>query len=243
MNRFALFFLTITLSTATAAAQPTFRLGVRGGFNRATSTLDAASTSLSSQYYYSANKSAIYAWQVGAVLEVEYHRFALQPALLFSQKGEQFDTFNSFRSFGSFVPLQTFTVSRYNWLELPLNVVYTWHAVQVFAGPYVALGIGGHQRGTVNNTYPVGILGFQKYDFAEKISYGSNTENRRLDAGVNFGVGYRNGPLQVQLGCGLGLRNLHQIDADATADSVHNFREDAAYNRVVQLTGTYFFQL
>ena len=234
--------LTLLLGAATASAQPTYRLGVRGGLNRASSTVEPSSTSPSSQYYYSASKSPVYAWQVGAVLEVAFEHFALQPALVFSQKGEQFDAATSISGFTGVSSTETATVNRYNWLELPVNVVYTLHGFQVSAGPYVALGVGGRQRGT-NSTYSNGFAGFYRYDFDGKVRYGSNTENRRLDAGVNFGVGYRKGPLQVQLGYGLGLRNLHQIDADATADFVHNFREDAAYNRVAQLTGTYFFQL
>ena len=124
----------------------------------------------------------------------------------------------------------------------PLLLTLLLGAATASAQPTYRLGVGGRQRGT-NSTYSNGFAGFYRYDFDGKVRYGSNTENRRLDAGVNFGVGYRKGPLQVQLGYGLGLRNLHQIDADATADFVHNFREDAAYNRVAQLTGTYFFQL
>ena len=138
------------------------------------------------------------------------------------------------------------TINRYNWLELPVNVIYTRHGFQIFAGPYVALGVGGRQHGTGKNTYPVGILGFQEYDFDGKIRYGSDTENRRLDAGINFGLGYRKGPLQVQLGYGLGLRNLHQNPVEGIISEIpyfHNFNTDRAYNRVAQLTGTYFFEL
>ncbi|AWM32716.1 hypothetical protein [Hymenobacter nivis] len=78
-------------------------------------------------------------------------------------------------------------------------------------------------------------------DFDDKISYGPGANSRRFDAGVNFGVGYRQGPLQVQLGYGLGLRNSHQ--GNGTVFYGHNFNADAAYNRVAQLTGTYFFSL
>ena len=243
MPRFTLFFLTMLLSAATALAQPIFRLGLRGGLNQASSTVEPSRTYASSAYYYSASKSALYAWQAGAVLEVAFRRFALQPALVFSQKGEQFDAATSMSGVAGVSSTEISTINRFNWVELPVNVVYTLHGFQAFAGPYVALGVGGRQRGTGKNTYPVGISGFQSYDFDGKIHYGADTENRRLDAGVNFGLGYRKGPLQVQLGYGLGLRNLHQIDPDYTVDSIHNFWEDAAYNRVAQLTATYFFEL
>ena len=248
MSRFTLSFLVVLLSSSAAFAQPTFRLGLRGGINRASSTVEAANTSLSSQYYYSASKSALYAWQAGAVLEVAFRRFALQPALIFSQKGEQFDASTSISGFAGVSSTEISTINRYNWLELPVNVVYTLHSFQLFAGPYVALGVGGRRHGTGRNTYPVGILGFQSYDFDEKIRYGSDTANRRLDAGVNLGLGYRKGPLQVQLGYGMGLRNLHQ-QPDVNDLIIeypqfsHDFNADRAYNRVTQLTATYFFEL
>ena len=80
-------------------------------------------------------------------------------------------------------------------------------------------------------------------DFDDQTNYGPGTNNRRLDMGVNFGVGYRQGPVQLQLGFGLGLRNLHQDTNDVFYDYGRNFNGDAAYNRVAQLTGTYFFAL
>ena len=241
MTRFYLLPLTVLLSAASVAAQPTFRLGLRGSLNRATSTVEPASTSPSSQYYYSASKSAVYAWQAGAVLEVAFLRFALQPALVFSQKGEQFDAATYMIGAAGVNGTAMATVNRYNWLELPVNVVYTLHGFQVFAGPYVALGMGGRQHGTISGLSPFARFTPQRID--EKVSYGPNSNNRRLDAGVNFGVGYRQGPLQMQLGYGLGLRNLHQSDSHQVYDYGHNFNQDAAYNRVVQLTGTYFFEL
>lgn len=244
MARIHLLLLAMLLSAATASTQPTFRLGLRGGLNRASSTVEPASTSPNSQYYYSASKSAIFAWQAGAVLEVAFQHFALQPALVFSQKGEQFDAATSINGFAGVSSTETSSVNRYNWLELPVNVVYTLHGFQVFAGPYVALGVGGRQRGTSWSTSP--FARYAPYDFDEKVQYGSDTENRRVDAGVNFGLGYRKGPLQVQLGYNLGLRNLHQqssIHVISENPYYHNFNADRAYNRVAQLTGTYFFEL
>jgi hypothetical protein len=188
-----LYTLLLTLlALATVSAQPTFRLGVRGGLNRAISTVEPASTSPTSQFYYSASKSALTTWQAGAVLEVVFRRFALQPALIFSQKGEQFDAYTSTSGFAGVSSITTSSANRYNWLELPVNVVYTLHGFQVFAGPYVALAVGGRQQGTTLSTSPVAH--YAPYEFNNKIRYGSDTENRRLDTGLNFGLGYRKGP-------------------------------------------------
>lgn len=77
----------------------------------------------------------------------------------------------------------------------------------------------------------------------EKVAYDSDSNNRRLDAGINVEIGYRKGPLQVQLGYSLGLRNLHQSNPYQPYNHGYDFSQDATYNRVAQLTGTYFFKL
>lgn len=241
MKRFATpLFAALVFSAATVSAQTIFRLGVRGGVNRALTTVDAANTSPRTSYFsYSASKSALVAWQAGVAAEINFGKLALQPALVFSQKGEQFKTVTILDGAVRTIDERT-SNNRYNWLELPLNVVYTSHGdhgLQVFGGPYVALAVGGRQVGTLttNSQNP--------RDFDDKITYGPTADNRRLDFGFNAGVGYRQGPVQIQLGYGLGLRNLHNPDSSLYYDYGHNFNADAAYNRVAQLTGTYFFSL
>ena len=64
--------------------------------------------------YYSASKLAIYAWQAGAVLEVTFHRFSLQLALVFSQKGEQFEATTSISGFAGVAGTKISTLNRYN---------------------------------------------------------------------------------------------------------------------------------
>ena len=247
MARIPVLFLAALLSAAAAQAQPTFRLGLRGGLNRATSTVGTAS-SLSGTYpfpySYSATKSALYAWQAGAVLEVVLRHFAVQPALVFSQKGEQFNILYVSGSTGSGQSTrETQQTSRSNWLELPVNVVYTLRGFQLFAGPYVALAVGGREHGTVLQAAP--NVRYAPYYYDNKLEYGNGPGNRRLDAGVNAGLGYRRGPLQVQLSYAVGLRNLHEENSSLIIEfpPYHDFATDAAYTRAVQLTGTYFFDL
>ena len=243
MPRPLVFLLVALLSAATAAAQTTYKLGLRGGINQATTTLTGTSTGSSYPFSYSADKAAIYAWQAGAVLEVGFGKFALQPALLFSQKGEQLTSIFSASGVAGFSGTTTRSTNRYNWLELPINLVYTVRGVQFFTGPYAALGVGGRRRGTTLNYSP--FARFAPVTFDEKIRYGSDTYNTRLDIGINFGVGYRQGPIQVQLGYGLGLQNLHRTQTDNVVSEFpnHDFSADAAHNRVLQLTGSYFFEL
>jgi hypothetical protein len=246
---------TLLLGATSASAQTTFRLGVRGGANRALTTQSAAGNYTENVGSYtntfSADKSAMYSWQAGLAFEAGFGKISLQPALVFTQKGETAHTIADGQSsaYYSFGYTEETSTNRYNWLELPLNVVYTPHGdhgFQVFAGPYVALAVGGHRTGTLYNNSN-GVRGPVTYPIDERITYGSKTNNRRLDAGVNFGIGYRQGPMQLQLGYSLGLRNLHQANASPVyVDNLtptHDFTADAAYNRVAQLTGTYFFSL
>lgn len=182
------------------------------------------------------------------MLEAAFGKFAVQPALVFSQKGEKFNTNVYFSAIGGGFAASSNSTNRYNWLELPVNFVYTLHGdhgLQLFAGPYVAMGIGGRQTGTSYFAAP--NVSYAPYEFDNQITYGSDTSNRRFDAGVNFGLGYRQGPVQVQAGFGLGFVNLRRdipsIDPGFSPLTAYNFYTDAAYNRVVQLTGTYFFSL
>lgn len=241
--------LLATLALNAATAQTTFKVGVRGGLNRALTTV-APGSSLSgpNTYARSAEKNAIYTWQAGLVLEAAFGKFAVQPALLFSQKGEKFNSNVYYDGGGSGFALSSIGTNRYNWLELPINFVYTVHGdhgLQVFAGPYVAMGVGGRQTGTRYMAAP--NISYAPYEFDNRVSYGTDTNNRRFDAGVNFGLGYRMGPLQVQAGFGLGLVNLHRetpsFDPGFSPLTAYNFYNDASYNRVAQLTGTYFFSL
>jgi hypothetical protein len=220
----------LLLTVASASAQTTFRLGVRGGANRALTTVATASNSPNTYpFSYSADKSAIYAWQAGLVAEWAWGKFALQPGLQFSQKGEKLNTSATTDGIVR-TSSQTTSINRYNWLELPLNFVYTLHSdhgLQLFAGPYYGPAVDGIP-----------------FDFDNPVSYGTDTNNHRFDAGANFGIGYRQGPVQVQLGYGLGLLNLHQPSTNVMLGAIyHEFNADAAYNRVAQLTGTYFFSL
>ena len=273
-------------------AQTTISLGLRAGGNLATRAGDDPAYTLnngtnsgtativtSTQQSYS--RQAIIAPQFGAVLDVRFGKLALQPAVLFSQKGAEqtldATTTTTYSFGGNVFSRSTFTeklhsTSRANYLEIPVNMVYTTggdHGFQVFAGPYVAFGLGGRteieNQGTAtsnnggsggssistNNYYSYGNTFFLYRDTypggpvtgtsgtTTPASYDANSGTvvaRRFDAGLNAGIGYRFQALQVQLGYGLGLVN--QQTGKAPAFSTE---PTAYYQRVAQLTATYFF--
>jgi hypothetical protein len=232
----------VLLAAATASAQtkPTFSLGARGGANLARTTLDPTSNTSNANFNFAADKSAIYAWQAGLVGEVAFGKLALQPALLFTQKGEHFSTTTSSRDSGFPYYEESNSTNRYNWLELPLNLVYTLHGdhgLQILAGPYVALAVGGRQQVEGSSS---GVVG--PYSYNAPLKYGPSTYNRRFDAGFNAGLGYRQGPVQVQLSYGIGLVNLHVKGINYPVGTTY-YDPYKAHNRVLQLTGSYFLKL
>jgi len=151
--------LALLVAAAPAArAQTSVSLGLRLGGNLATRAGDdptykptsnngASPPNISQDY----KRTALLAPQFGAVLDVRFGKLAVQPAVLFSQKGadQRLTVTSSNNSSPNFSYVSTdkyHTISRPNYLEIPLNVVYTSgedHGFQLFAGPYVAFGLGG----------------------------------------------------------------------------------------------------
>ncbi|MCB2379972.1 PorT family protein [Hymenobacter sp. BT635] len=252
MQKAALLLVALVAAASGATAQTTYRIGVRVGGNLAATSTEGSTAQAvpnASSWY---EKAPIFTGQAGLVLEVARGNFAFQPALLFSQKGTKIkggstvrdpETGYEFRREGQ-------TTARYNWLEMPLNFVYTLPGntgLQVFAGPYVAVGVGGSAKTTINNTTTdPGATTVPVTRYTSTIAYASGEANstaisirdfhsRRFDTGFNVGVGYRRGPVQLQAGYGIGLVNLYYSKAGGNTDQ-------SGYNRVAQLTGTYFLK-
>ena len=246
------------LGATAASAQTSYRFGVRAGANYATTTEKSPTRTFAGNAAFSYSKSPIFAYQLGIVLEARRGNFAFQPALMFSQKGTviKADGAVSDLNTGYSQRREGRTTVRYNWLELPLNLVYNLPAGwQVFAGPYVAVGVGGKAIAEINNSTndpgnPV-VVPFTR--FTDKIEYDPSDEtlaktsslaslsirgfySRRVDAGFNAGLGYQRGPVQVQAGYGFGLVNLFYDRA------LGGYTSQSGYNRNAQLNLTYFLQ-
>ncbi|MCB2409153.1 PorT family protein [Hymenobacter lucidus] len=240
-------------TATTASAQTTYRFGVRVGGNLATTTEKGPQQYAVANASGTYSKSPVFAGQLGVVMEVARGNVAFQPALVFSQKGTDIDGVTTIvdGTSGYEVRREGHSKARYHWLELPLNVVYTLPGttgLQLFAGPYAAVGVGGQVKTVIDNTTTDPSQGtVPPTRFKAEITYGlDNTPagggglsirefySRRFDAGFNAGVGYRRGPFQVQAGIGLGLVNLYYSNAEG-------YDEQSGYNRMAQLTGTYFF--
>lgn len=150
-------------------------------------------------------------FEVGVQGLVQVGHVALQPSLRFSQKGLHYH-------YGSGLSSSD-TDYRLNYLILPLNVAYSLHAdgqgLQVFAGPYVGLLLGGNYQTTSSDRSGGGSYSFEgdvKPGKAYLIPPVGTTYYpqlcHRFDLGLQAGLGYRFGKLLVQAGFSYGLRDL-----------------------------------
>lgn len=181
--------------------------------------------------------------QVGLTLNAQFGNWALQPSVLYSQKGFGIDDTRTESFDGEEFKLKSTGNARLGYLEVPINVVYTVggdNGFQVFAGPYLGVGVGG----SYDIKYKVTGPGLELSDsnsssvrYTDKAGDDDKLYVRRFDAGLNAGIGYKTGPFQAQLGYGLGLANLAPKDADGedTGDKIRN--------RTISLSLNYFFAL
>ncbi|GGE96038.1 porin family protein [Hymenobacter cavernae] len=176
--------------------------------------------------------------QIGLAVNAQFGNLALQPAILFTMKGDKLESGGSSLT-SSYKNEETL---RLRYAEIPVSLVYSTNGAkggfQVFAGPYVAFGLSGTVKGKSTYTYSA-QTGTDSYKddvkFASKEGSSNKYYVRGLDAGANLGIGYKVDGTQIQLSYGLGLSNL------TPDNSAGNGSEDKVRNRVVQLTFGYFF--
>jgi Outer membrane protein beta-barrel domain len=177
--------------------------------------------------------------QAGVLLEVPCERkLAVQPALLYTSRSLEIEKKdNGYRSYTTRT-----TRAHVGALELPVNLVYTAGAkggLQLFGGPYAALGL--HGEATVSAMYfslyeGVGESKTSPVRFSSQASPDPlDARLRRLDAGVQGGIGYRRGPWQTQVSYSLGLLNRLPRTADTSRSS------DQLYSRALQFSLAYLF--
>lgn len=245
----------------TASAQVTFLLGPQVGGQ-------AATASYSDQGFFLGDDSHTWGtgylggFEAGLVGSFAAGHWALQPAVLFSQKGfrltNQFiDTSDPSRSI-SYEVEQKYQLS---YLTLPLNVAYSFHAngqgLQLFGGPYAGWLLGGRYSSDVRSfdsaagtpllTHRAGdVMGSgpeRTISRTDELTH--NFYSRRLDAGFQAGLGYQAGKWLVRASYVRGLRDMgvryfgtnnHGGGAAPVATYSH-------YNQALQLSVAYLFHV
>ncbi len=170
-------------------------------------------------------------------------QLGLQTGLIFTSKGfsmdldewsnDDFDVDGYFRF-------------RFNYLEIPLSVAFNIEGFQVYAGPYVAIGIGG----TAVEKYEVKFEGTTFYEeddsFNLKPVFGDydpadldedEDAFNALDFGLNFGLGYKVGPVLLNAGYSLGLGNM----TPGIKDSDFDPDDRKMSNRVITVSASFYF--
>jgi len=224
MKHTFLFIAASLLLAGSAQAQATFSIGPRVGLNVSNARFPGISRPL---YPSRAGLEA------GLTSTVQLGHFAMQPSLLFSQKGYRTSSFT--QSFDMFVTTEE--DYRLNYLTLPVNLAYTLRrdgqGLQVFGGPYASLLLGGN--------YAQRLSGFSE-EYTGKVKAASiatdadNRYARRLDAGLQAGVGYRLKGLQLQASYSLGLRN---VAVPYQAFNGQVYQPSSVYNRAFQVALSY----
>ncbi|QKG52378.1 porin family protein [Hymenobacter sp. BRD67] len=225
----------LLLLAGAAQAQNTFSIGPVLGGNLATQHI-AADNAPSLHYHLD--------WLAGAQANLSWGKFAVQPALLLSQKGYKHDVDIYYRD-GQNLPTGPVTIHhnlRLSYLTLPVNFAYAPLGAktgpQLFAGPYVSVLLGGRDVHTDTSNLPTDATVTDRLLVAESIDINSgHTGFRRFDAGLQGGVGYRYEAFLLQASYSLGLRTTIPTYTDNGAPPTDaNF-----YNRAFQLSLAYLF--
>jgi hypothetical protein len=204
MTRFSTaFFLggLFLLTASVAQAQMAFHIGPQIGLNVAGIT-NTSPTDNTITYRRGV--------EAGVQSELQFGHLAVQPSLRFSQKGLHY---HKGIDLGS-----NEADYRINYLTLPVNLAYCLRAdgqgLQIFAGPYVGLLLGGSYQSVYRSSsggtysYEGNIKAGEYYSIPAP---GTTTVDRifpRFDAGLQAGLGYRFGKVLAQADFAFGLTDL-----------------------------------
>ena len=217
---------------APAHAQATFSIGPRVGLSLAT-------------YHHGESQPGTVGYhpgfEAGLVGSAGFGHVAVQPTLLYSQKGDTFRAPVDFRNVNN-IPIgsgELLRKNRLNYLTLPLNVAYRQHpdgqGFQVFAGPYLGLLLSGsYEITTTANGSSVGGASGRITPVANDAP-DLDVYARRFDTGLQGGLGYRHQALLLNIGYSVGLRN---VAARYTYNGIP-VSSSPYYNRAFQVSLAY----
>jgi hypothetical protein len=191
MKSFALLLLT----TTPALAQTTFRIGPQVGANTFTTRYEGNPNAFGSTFRTPTYKPGV---ETGIKAVISRKHFAVQPALLYTQK--RFGLTAAYTE-----PVAGGTLDRtieddfnLNYLCLPLNFAYSLgkngQGLQLFAGPYLGFLLGGKVKFDDVTVANSGYTTYYRTTLAIKakseVTDVDNQYFQRWDAGVQAGIGY-----------------------------------------------------
>jgi hypothetical protein len=176
----------------------------------------------------------------GGQAYLSWGRFALQPALLFAQKGYKYSTQVDYRPDPNSPPatVELTGKQRLNYLTLPVNLVFapsgTATGPQFFAGPYMSMLLGGSVEQGALPGQPASSTSIR---IANEIEPREGPAARRFETGLQAGVGFRYEAFVLQATYSLGLSNTrayYTLNPGGTSVSNSN-----AYNQGFQVSVAY----
>ncbi len=247
MKKLKIFYVFIILACLTFNASAQINIGIKVGGNLSNIHQDFKDSD----------------WEMPTKMKVGYHlgltadmplndKFSFQPGLLFSNKGcghdldEIFGEIPPVKATNEEIETDGFIRFSLNYIEIPLNIAFKSNDFQIFAGPYLAMGIGGKQK----SDYKLSFMGYSetyKEEVKLKPAFGEVKDSdlgdnedafSALDYGLNFGLGYMIGPILVQGGYSLGLGNITAKYEGASDTDRSDYKQT---NRVITLSVSYFF--
>jgi hypothetical protein len=218
------------LITLTMLAQAQIKFGVKAGMN-----VNNVSQNFEESDWETKTKMRI-AYNIGAIVDFTLiDALSLQSGVIFTSKGFNYDL-DDWWGDGT----EGYDRAIYNYIEVPFNFAYKIDDLQIFAGPYLAIGIGGKNKWDVtwDGDGDKDEIKFKPAFGEVKDSDLSEDEDayNALDYGINFGLGYQIGQILINAGYSLGLGNMTpQYEGDFDP------KDYKVSNRVISLSVSYFF--
>lgn len=192
--------LSLLLITGIANAQ-TPQFGVRARYSSAKMSTN--------QGNITSTTDAIQNIDAGLFAEIVYGDVSFQPGLAFIVKGgaQSSSVFTSTNNYSATATL------KFNYLELPLNVVYNikLNSGKIFfgGGPFIGYALSGKAK-LETTSYNAGGSVIARESDSQKISFTSDTNDfKRFEVGINALAGFRfKDGLEINLGLGEGLTNI-----------------------------------
>lgn len=215
MKKLLLFTIAFCLIAGASFSQISF--GPKAGVNLSTYAYSFKESSAEPEVKFRTGPA------IGAVMDLELLPFlSFQPSVLFSIKGVANDV-NSWSVTST--TLDGYDRVRIMYFEVPANFAAKLDvgsvSLQIFAGPYFAMAMAGVERWDITATTTAGS---ETNKDSERVKFRAEVDEddwndddvafyqRRLDLGVDFGIGVKFNQLLFNIGYAMGLKNL-QPDA------------------------------
>ncbi|MEN8120968.1 MAG: porin family protein [Bacteroidota bacterium] len=236
------FLLVVAFAFFSLQTQAQVKFGVKAGLN-----MNNIAQSFKESSWESAAKMNL-GFNFGLTADYELSEaMSIQTGLVYTSKGFKYDLEEEY-DIQAGESIDGYDKVSFNYLEIPIHFAYKMDAFQIYAGPYVAFGIGGKNKWDF--TYSDGTGEYKDADeFLFKPAFGDLSQEdidsdddfySALDYGLNFGVGYTVGPILINAGYSLGLGNLTPgISADGYGD--YDPKDFKLSNRVISVSVSYFF--